>query len=96
MQEWLQIALGCIKCAKCIPTCQMYQSHRDEVHSPRGLLSLLSLLKTNEDSKYIAYTKEALDSCLLCEHCSKHCPKDLKIDLAIRLARTDLNKTQMP
>ncbi len=95
MQEWLQIALGCIKCAKCIPTCQMYQTYLDEVHSPRGLLGLLSILDNKPD--YAEYIKEALDSCLLCENCNKRCPKDLNISFAIKLAQESLiNKTQKP
>ena len=84
MKDYQLFAQECIKCAKCIQHCTMYKVHRDEVHSPRGLLELISSVK-KEDLTF----QNALESCFLCGDCSSRCPKDLPIDFVIKVAKSN-------
>lgn len=93
IQACIATAKSCIKCAKCIPTCQMYGVYRDEVHNPRGILEIISIYKSNQDMEEgILFI---LDSCLACGNCTEHCPKDLKINEVIQNTKTYLRSNQI-
>lgn len=77
---------NCVKCAKCLATCSIYSQKKDEVHSPRGFITLLASLDKGVNlSKDI---EEIFNTCLLCANCSKACPQNLRVDFGICLARS--------
>lgn len=85
------LAKSCVKCAKCIPSCTIYQVHRDETTSPRGFLDLLGAYK-NGVLPLDAKTRQIFESCFLCTTCVSLCPSSLPTDLAIESVRVDIAK----
>lgn len=81
----------CIKCAKCIPVCTIYNVNTDEVTSPRGFLDLLGAYqrgKLDLDEN----VKDIFESCFLCTNCTDICPKSLPTDMVIEQVRNDIAK----
>ncbi|RDU74033.1 glycerol-3-phosphate dehydrogenase [Helicobacter anseris] len=87
MKVFKNIASTCIKCAKCIPDCSSYQFYRDEVHSPRGFLELISQYEKGS-LRLDSNLQEVMDTCLLCNHCVSNCPISIPIDSLIQEIRT--------
>lgn len=85
------LAKLCVKCGKCIPSCTIYQVHRDETTSPRGFLDLLGAYK-NGVLPLDRQTKQIFESCFLCTTCVSLCPSSLPTDLAIESVRVDIAK----
>jgi len=79
----------CIKCAKCIPVCTIYQVNADEVTSPRGFLDLLGAYQ-NGNLELDKNAKDIFESCFLCTACVEVCPKDLPTDMVIEQVRADI------
>lgn len=89
--EFQAISSACVKCGKCIPTCTIYQTHREEVTSPRGYLDLVGAYSRGElelDSRLRDY----FESCFLCTTCVEACPSSLPIDHAIESIRVEIAK----
>lgn len=81
----------CIRCAKCVPYCTIYQVNRDETTSPRGFNSLSYAyndytLKLNDNLKNI------FDSCFCCTDCTTRCP--IVIDTANIVIQMRIQSTQ--
>jgi len=86
-----EISDACIKCAKCVPGCTIYQVHPDETTSPRGFLDLLGAYqKGNLELDKTA--KDIFESCFLCTNCVEICPNSLPTDMVIEQVRNDLRK----
>lgn len=91
MIDFKSIAQACVKCGKCIPTCTIYQIHREEVTSPRGYLDLVGAYARGELT-LDKLTKEYFESCFLCTTCVQACPSNLGVDVAIEQIRIDIAK----
>lgn len=91
MIDFSSIAQACVKCGKCIPTCTIYQIHREEVTSPRGYLDLVGAYARGELT-LDKLTKEYFESCFLCTTCVQACPSNLSVDVAIEQIRIDIAK----
>jgi len=67
----------CVKCALCLPHCPTYQLQQHEAASPRGRIALMQgwlqggLLKS-------ASLQQHFDSCLMCRACEGVCPSGVK------------------
>ena len=89
MIDFKAVAQACVKCGKCIPSCTIYQIHREEVTSPRGYLDLVGAYARG-DLTLDKLTKEYFESCFLCTTCVQACPSHLGVDVAIEQIRIDI------
>lgn len=81
----VDMAKSCVKCAKCVPSCTIYQIHRDESTSPRGFVDLLALCE-NGDLSLDKNLKDIFESCFLCTTCTTQCPA--QIDTATMIIKS--------
>ncbi len=81
----------CVKCAKCVPSCTIYQINRDEVTSPRGFIDLLGVYHKHNIS-LDKNLKNILESCFLCTTCTTLCPQNIDTALMIQQSRIDIAK----
>ena len=89
MLDLSAISSTCVKCAKCIPSCTIYQINRDEVTSPRGFVDLLGVYdkgKINLDNNL----KNIFESCFLCTTCTTLCPQVIDTAAMIQQSRIDI------
>lgn len=87
----IDISKSCVKCAKCVPSCTIYQIHRDETTSPRGFVDLLSLCEKGE-LKLDKNLKNIFETCFLCTTCTTQCPA--KIDTATMIIQSRIKIAQ--
>ena len=81
----VDMAKSCVKCAKCVPSCTIYQIHRDESTSPRGFVDLLALCEKG-DLTLDKNLKDIFESCFLCTTCTMQCPA--QIDTATMIIKS--------
>lgn len=81
----VDMAKSCVKCAKCVPSCTIYQIHRDEITSPRGFVDLLALCEKG-DLSLDKNLKDIFESCFLCTTCTTQCPA--QIDTATMIIKS--------
>lgn len=81
----VDMAKSCVKCAKCVPSCTIYQIHRDESTSPRGFVDLLALCEKG-DLTLDKNLKDIFESCFLCTTCTTQCP--VTIDTATMIIKS--------
>lgn len=81
-------SLSCVKCAKCIPSCTIYQINRDEVTSPRGFVDLLGIY--DDKIELDKNLKNIFESCFLCTTCTTLCPKSIDTATMIIKSRIDI------
>ncbi|MBE0498771.1 MAG: (Fe-S)-binding protein [Campylobacterales bacterium] len=79
----------CVKCAKCVPVCTIYNVNADEVTSPRGFLDLLGAYQKGK-LELDKNAKDIFESCFLCTACVEVCPKSLPTDMVIEQVRADI------
>ncbi|STO96927.1 (Fe-S)-binding protein [Helicobacter canis] len=89
MIDFKAVSQACVKCGKCIPSCTIYQIHREEVTSPRGYLDLVGAYARGE-LQLDKLAKEYFESCFLCTTCVQACPSNLGVDVAIEQIRIDI------
>jgi len=67
----------CVKCALCLPCCPTYQLSQNEAVSPRGRIALMQawLQGGLADSRLF---NQHLDSCLMCRSCEGACPSGVR------------------
>ncbi|MEO5376476.1 MAG: (Fe-S)-binding protein [Magnetococcus sp. DMHC-6] len=78
----------CTHCGYCLPVCPTYRVENDELHSPRGRVSIV--LALHQGALTSDQAAEALSHCLLCRACHQACPADVrpvKLILAVREER---------
>lgn len=85
----VDMAKSCVKCAKCVPSCTIYQIHRDESTSPRGFVDLLALCEKG-DLSLDKNIKNIFESCFLCTTCTTQCPAKIDTATMIVKARIDI------
>ena len=74
----------CTQCGYCLPVCPTYRVENNELHSPRGRVSVLLALQTNHLT--LGEAVSALDHCLVCQACHAACPVGVRPGkLAIKL-----------
>ncbi len=72
----INLSKSCVKCAKCVPSCTIYQIHRDESTSPRGFVDLLALCEKG-DLTLDKNLKNIFETCFLCTTCTTQCPQNI-------------------
>ncbi|MBF0583578.1 MAG: (Fe-S)-binding protein [Magnetococcales bacterium] len=75
----------CTQCGYCLPVCPTYRVENNELHGPRGRVSLILALQSGAITP--AEAAAALDHCLLCRACHAACPagvRPAKLALALR------------
>ena len=87
----IDMSKSCVKCAKCVPSCTIYQIHRDETTSPRGFVDLLALCAKG-DLKLDKNLKNIFETCFLCTTCTTQCPA--KIDTATMIIKSRIKIAQ--
>lgn len=91
MSNFRDVALACVKCGKCIPSCTIYQVNREESTSPRGFLDLLGAYEQG-NLELDKNAKDIFESCFLCTTCVQICPSNLPVDILIEKIRVDIAK----
>ncbi|MDW7675610.1 MAG: heterodisulfide reductase-related iron-sulfur binding cluster [Bacillota bacterium] len=81
----------CNKCGFCQANCYVYREVLNEAYSTRGRLRLIKAVADGQISRTSTYEK-IINSCLMCEECSKNCPSGVQGHSLIQLAREDLFK----
>lgn len=89
--DLLNISKSCVKCAKCVPSCTIYQINRDEVTSPRGFVDLLALCE-NKNLNLDKNLKNIFESCFLCTTCTTQCPQNIDTATMIIKSRIAIAK----
>lgn len=82
----LKNASLCTHCGYCLPVCPTYQIENNELHAPRGRVSIVLALAADEIT--LSEASEALSHCLLCQACHTACPagvRPAKLALKIRM-----------
>lgn len=82
-------SLSCVKCAKCVPSCTIYQINRDETTSPRGFIDLLGIYNKGE-IPLDRNLKNIFETCFLCTTCTTLCPKSIDTATMIIKSRIDI------
>lgn len=83
----VQLLAGqCVACGLCLPHCPTYRETRDESESPRGRLSLIRALATNELPSSVSLLAH-LDRCLACRACERACPSNVPFGRLLETAR---------
>lgn len=72
---WENAAL-CTHCGYCLPTCPTYGVENNELHSPRGRVSVLLAVKAGDVT--LPEAVEVLSHCLGCRACHTACPAGVK------------------
>lgn len=89
MLDISSISSSCVKCAKCVPSCTIYQVNRDEVTSPRGFVDLLGVYSKN-NLDLDRNLKNIFESCFLCTTCTTLCPQSIDTASMIQQSRIDI------
>jgi glycolate oxidase iron-sulfur subunit len=79
----------CNKCGFCQANCSVYKEVLNEAYATRGRLRLIKAVADGQLERTPLYEK-IINSCLMCEECSKNCPSGVQGHLLIQLARQDL------
>ena len=75
----------CTQCGYCLPMCPTYRVENNELHAPRGRVSILLALQSGDLT--VAEAASALDHCLVCRACHTACPagvRPAKLALTVR------------
>ncbi|KJS23233.1 MAG: hypothetical protein VR72_02240 [Clostridiaceae bacterium BRH_c20a] len=79
----------CNKCGFCVQGCSVYKEHFNEAYGTRGRIRLIKAVANGELERTPLYEK-IINSCLMCEECSKNCPSGVQGHLLVQMAREDL------
>lgn len=83
----------CNKCGFCVQGCSVYKEHLNEAFGTRGRIRLIKAVADGEMERSPLYEK-IINSCLMCEECSKNCPSGVQGHLLVQLAREDLARAK--
>ncbi|MEO5354838.1 MAG: (Fe-S)-binding protein [Magnetococcus sp. XQGC-1] len=79
----------CTQCGYCLPVCPTYRVENNELHAPRGRVSILLAVQAGELS--IEEAAAVLDHCLVCRACHAACPagvRPAKLAMVVRAMAT--------
>ncbi|MFZ5946224.1 MAG: (Fe-S)-binding protein [Bacillota bacterium] len=79
----------CNKCGFCVQGCSVYKEHLNEAYGTRGRIRLIKAIADGELERTPLYEK-IINSCLMCEECSKNCPSGVQGHALVQMAREDL------
>jgi len=77
---------SCVFCGICNGYCPIFRCVSEELHSPRGYLSLAREIIEKDENYYTIY------ECLLCRECEQACPLNINIAELILEARKRISK----
>ncbi len=77
INQLIDEASRCVKCALCLPGCPTYQLQKNEASSPRGRIALMQAWLQG-DLPNNAILRYHFDSCLMCRSCEGACPSGVK------------------
>ncbi|WP_188206766.1 (Fe-S)-binding protein [Alkalibacillus aidingensis] len=78
--------LNCMRCGFCLPACPTYIETQDEVHSPRGRISLMMAVRNGEIEE-VEEVEHTLNVCLGCRACEPACPAGVNYGHMLEEAR---------
>ncbi|MDV2582254.1 (Fe-S)-binding protein [Alkalibacillus haloalkaliphilus] len=78
--------LNCMRCGFCLPACPTYVETQDEVHSPRGRISLMMAVRNGEIEE-VEEVEDSLNVCLGCRACEPACPAGVNYGQMLEEAR---------
>ncbi len=81
----------CNKCGFCQANCSVYKEVLNEAFATRGRIQLIKAVADDKLTR-TPYYEKIINSCLMCEECSKNCPSGVQGHLLIQMAREDLAK----
>ncbi|MBF0460549.1 MAG: (Fe-S)-binding protein [Magnetococcales bacterium] len=67
----------CTQCGYCLPVCPTYRVENNELHAPRGRVSIILALQSG--TLTAAEAAAALDHCLVCQTCHTACPAGVQL-----------------
>ncbi|MGF7184197.1 glycolate oxidase iron-sulfur subunit [Desulfitispora alkaliphila] len=82
---------SCNKCGFCQASCRVYKEVLNEVYTARGRIRLIKAVADGQMERSQFY-EEVINSCLLCQECTKTCPSGVPGHKLILAARQDLAK----
>lgn len=77
INQLIDEANRCVKCALCLPGCPTYQLQQNEASSPRGRIALMQAWLQG-DLPLNATLSHHFDSCLMCRSCEGACPSGVQ------------------
>ncbi len=77
INQLIDEATRCVKCALCLPGCPTYQLQKNEASSPRGRIALMQAWLQG-DLPLNTTLSHHFDSCLMCRSCEGACPSGVK------------------
>ena len=81
----------CMHCGMCLPTCPTYDLTKNEMHSPRGRISLMRAIADGQLSPGRAFGEE-MSYCLGCLACETACPAGVDYTHLFETARADAER----
>ena len=82
----LNLADRCVKCGLCLPHCPTYRFSLDENESPRGRISLMQGLASEQLLASPTLNKH-LERCLDCRNCERVCPAGVEYETLLDTTR---------
>ena len=81
----------CMHCGMCLPTCPTYEITKNELHSPRGRISLMRAIADRELTPGRGFGAE-MSFCLGCLACETACPAGVDYAHLFETARADVER----
>jgi len=86
-----EIALDCVHCGFCLPTCPTYLVLGNEMDSPRGRIWLIRSASEGKIGITDNFVKH-MNLCLLCRACETACPSGVKFGFLMESARGQVER----
>ena len=86
-----EIALDCVHCGFCLPTCPTYLVLGNEMDSPRGRIWLIRSASEGKIGITDNFAKH-MNLCLLCRACETACPSGVKFGFLMEAARGQVDR----
>ena len=86
-----EIALDCVHCGFCLPTCPTYLVLGNEMDSPRGRIYLIREASEGRIGLTDNFAKH-MNLCLLCRACETACPSGVKFGFLMESARGQIER----
>jgi len=86
-----ELALDCVHCGFCLPTCPTYLVLGNEMDSPRGRIWLIRSASEGKIGITDNFAKH-MNLCLLCRACETACPSGVKFGFLMESARGQVDR----